>query len=404
MNTHNPWPRRAVKGILGAIAAAFLLPYAWGPIYRFPDAVAFSGAHIWNPYAGTTGTWQRANFHAHGRVWLGLTNGSQSDSAIVNRYQSLGYSVPGVSDYMRIAAHHGIATVPAYEHGYNIVKQHQLAIGARKVEWFDFPFWQARSHEQYVIDRIARTAEFVALAHPVTRDAYTVDDLRELTGYNAIEIVNGPFAVPEVWDAALSAGRAVWAIANDDTHDLEDPKRTAAGWNMIAAESAAAADVVHALKAGRTYAVQRMGALDAANLTVVKRVELDDDTLSVSLTGAASRITFIGQNGTVRKTVHNVTTAEYTLTDHDTYVRTVVDAPQTVLYLNPVFRYDGAQLPTPRATVDVASTWMFRGTVGLGCLLVVWARVRRRRPVLHAGSDRLKPVPTAVSRVGGVRL
>jgi hypothetical protein len=380
--------RGALKAFLIGVAAAFLLPYAWGPIYHFPEPIAFAGAHIFNPYASASGNWQRANFHAHGRAWFGLTNGQQSDRDVVERYQRLGYNVPGVSDYQRIAAHHGIATIPGYEHGYNIVKQHQVAIGAHAVEWFDFPLWQSLSHEQYVIDRVRAKADFVALAHPVTRDAYTVDDLRMLTGYDAIEIVNGPFAVPEVWDAALSAGHPVWAVANDDTHDLDDPRRTAAGWNMINAASTAPADIVDALRGGRSYAVQRTGALDAANLTVVDRVHVENATLSISVAGAPSTITFIGQNGTVRKIVKNATHAAYTLSDHDTYVRTVIDAPQTVLYLNPVIRYDGEQPPVgQRATVDVASTWTYRSAIALGSVLALWARIRRRRPVLRPATQ-----------------
>jgi hypothetical protein len=219
--------RRALKGILALAAACVVVLYAWTPIYSFPEATTFSGTRLWNPYAGFQGRWQRANFHAHGRAWVGLTNGEQSDADVAARYRNLGYSVPGVSDYQWIAAQHGIATLPIYEHGYNITKQHQLAIGADRVEWLDFPLWQSLSQQQFVIDRVKHKTALVALAHPATRDAYTVDDVRQLAGYDLIEIVNGPFAVLDIWDAALSAGRPVWALANDDTHDLLDVRRTA---------------------------------------------------------------------------------------------------------------------------------------------------------------------------------
>ena len=70
-----------------------------------------------------------------------------------------------------------------------------------------------------------------------------------IVGYDLIEVVNGPFAAEDVWDAALSAGHPVWAVANDDTHDLTDSHRTAAGWNMIDAATSSTADVVDALEA-----------------------------------------------------------------------------------------------------------------------------------------------------------
>ena len=113
---------------------------------------------------------------------------------------------------------------PLYEHGYNIGKHHQLAIGARKVDWFDFPIWQSRSHLQFIINRVAATADLVAIVHPESRNAYDDADLHELTGYHLIEVFNGKFPHDAAWDAALSSGRAVWGIGNDDNHDLDEPR------------------------------------------------------------------------------------------------------------------------------------------------------------------------------------
>jgi hypothetical protein len=356
-----------------------IAPYVWGPIYRFPDPTPFSGAHFWNPYARLAGTWQRTNLHAHGHAWIGLTNGQQSDEEVVQRYRDLGYSVPGVSDYQKIAAQHGVTTLPIYEHGYNITKRHQLAIGAHSVQWFDFLLWQSLSHEQYVIDRVKAKTDLVALAHPATRDAYTTEDLQQLTSYDLIEVVNGPFSVEDAWDAALSTGHPVWAVANDDTHDLMDSRRTAAGWNMVDAATTSTSDVVGALGAGRSYAVLRTGTVASANLTVLKAVDVEDNTLTVSVTGAESTFRFVGQDGVVRKMVKDVTTASYPLAASDTYVRTVITSPQTVLYVNPVLRYDGSSLPRPAARVDVAATWALRGGSGLGAAVVSFAYARRRR-------------------------
>jgi len=367
-------------------------PYVWGPIYRFPEPVPFSGSRFWNPYTRLAGTWQRANLHAHGHAWIGLTNGQQTDEEIVQRYRELGYSVPGVSDYQKIAAQHGVATMPIYEHGYNINKRHQLAIGAHSVQWFDFLLWQTLSHEQYVIDRVKAKTDLVALAHPATRDAYTTEDLQQLTSYDLIEVANGPFLAEDAWDAALSTGHPVWAVANDDTHDLTDTRRTAAGWNMVDAATTSTADVVDALRAGRSYAVLRTGTLDSAHLTVLKNVEVSDNTLTVSVTGAQSTFSFVGQDGVIRKTVKDAVAASYTIAANDTYVRTVITAPQTVLYVNPVLRYDGAGPPRPSARVDLAATWALRGgsAVGLAVASIAYARRRRRgqypvaRPVLTA--------------------
>ena len=143
MRTRNSFLLRSFKLALGALAVVVLAPYAWGPVYLFPEPRPFTGNHFLNPYSEWRGDWHRANFHAHGWAWFGVTNGRQPGDEVVRRYRELGYTVPGVSDYQRIAARHGVDTLPIYEHGYNIGKHHQLAIGAREVEWFDFPLWQS---------------------------------------------------------------------------------------------------------------------------------------------------------------------------------------------------------------------------------------------------------------------
>lgn len=378
MTTRNSLQRRLLTRILAATVILPLIPYAWTPVYRFEPTAPFSGAHLFNPYASLSGTWQRANLHAHGRAWSGLTNGRQSSVEVVERYRALGYEVPGVSDYQRIAALDGVATIPIYEHGFNIGKHHQLAIGARRVTWFDFPLWQSTGQQQYVIDRVSQTADLVALAHPDSRYAYSVENLRQLTGYQLIEVGNGPFASEDSWDTVLSTGHPVWGVANDDIHDLEDPRRTAAAWNMIDAPSPGTADVVNALRAGRSYAVMRSGAIDAANLTTLAGVHVHNQTITVTCDGAPSTIKFVGQNGAVRQTVTDATSSSYTISDADTYVRTVIESPQTVLYLNPIVRYDGAALPRPAATIAPLATWLMRSAVTIGLVVLAMLFTRRR--------------------------
>ena len=369
--------RAAGRLALGVIVVA-LLPYAWAPVYSFPDAVPFSGSLLWNPYASRVGTWQRANFHAHGRAWGGLTSGAQTGDDVVQRYHRLGYSVAGVSNYQRIAAFEGIDTLPVYEHGFNVGKTHQLAIGAHSVEWLDFAFWQTLSNQQYVIDRVHGKADLVSLNHPSSRDAYDSAAVRSLTNYNLIEVVNGPFTFEDVWDAALSAGRPVWALANDDTHDLNDYRRTGVGWNMIDARSAATNEIVSAVGAGRFYSVLRTGALESANVTTLSAVAVHGSTMRVALDGAPSTIAFVGQDGTVRETVKDTLAASYAFGADDTYIRAVVTSPQTVLYLNPVVRWNGAQLPAPAATVNAVLTWTQRGGIGLACMALVLLRKGRK--------------------------
>jgi len=364
------------RRVLAALFLAVAIPYLLAPVYSFPPPRQFAGTALWNPYAHMSGTWLRSNLHAHGRSWGGLTNGYQADEEVVRAYRDHGYSVAGVSNYQWIAAQHGVATLPLYEHGYNISKGHQLAIGARGVEWLDFPLWQGRDHKQYIIDRVGAAADLVALNHPNT--AYSEDDLRDLTGYQLLEVVNGPFPVEDLWDAALSTGHLVWALANDDSHNLMNVRRTFIAWNMIDAPSAGTSDIVNALSHGRHYAVALVGdKVDAA----LKNIELQDSTLTVSSSGVPATYLFVGQDGAVRKTADQVMQASYTIEARDTYIRTVIRTPNIVMYINPIVRYNGVGFPSLKATSNLTATWLQRGLlVALYAvvLLLLWRRPSER--------------------------
>src|SRR6266550_5820972 len=112
-----------LKRGLVLLAVLVALPYARGPLYRFPTPTVFSGPAFLNPYAGASAAWYRVNLHAHGRAWNGFTNGRQSAEEIVAAYHQRGYTIAGVSDYQHIAALDGVDTIPVYEHGYNLGKR-----------------------------------------------------------------------------------------------------------------------------------------------------------------------------------------------------------------------------------------------------------------------------------------
>ena len=374
-------PLRALRRVLVrltlVVAVLVLLPYAWAPVYDFPTPAPFSGSQFLNPYAAAPGHWKRANFHAHGRAWFGLTSGAQPSSEVVQHYHQLGYDVAGISDYQHIAAFNGVNSPPVYEHGFNIGKSHQLAIGAHAVEWFDLPLWQSHSNQQYIIDRVRAKTDLVTLNHPNTRDAYDEETVRTLTGFDLIEVANGPFTDESAWDAALSSGRPVWSVGNDDTHDIEDTRRTAAAWTMIDAPTTDIGDIVDALRDGRSYTVLRTGAIGAANGTRLSSLDVNGHTMTVTIDGAPSTLSFIGADGAVRHVERDATTASYSFTDADPYVRVVVTTPQAMLFLNPVIRWDGSHLPRPVATVNASLTWTQRGAAVLllGMLLLkLWPR------------------------------
>ena len=362
-NPTSPRPRRLLRKLIPRLAGLCLvggaLAQEFAPVYDFPHPKPFSGSHFYDPYAGVDGRWLAGNFHAHARAWYGLTNGNQSAAGVRERYRAMGYSVVTVSDYQHVAAGRpGDPTyIPVYEHGYNVAKTHQLAIGARHVVWDDFVLWQSIHHKEFVLKKLKRASELVAIAHPELRAGYSLDDFRYLTSYDLLEIRSHfGTAVPD-WDVALSNGHPVWAIGDDDSHDADDPGQTGGTWTMIASDSRDRESVIDALRAGRDYVVKgRRGQSDVT----LRGLEMRGDTMTVRCSAPVSSIEFVGQDGRHLASALNTADASYVMKPGDSYVRTVITTAATKMYLNPVLRYDGAQLPHPAATLDVKGTWLVR--------------------------------------------
>jgi len=346
---HRSLPRIALAATAIVVLTALAFWLAGYPVYRFPPATAFHGDSLDNPYRDASGTWYQANFHAHSIAWGGATNAKSRPAEVEAAYRAMGYDVVGISDYQSIrrGGRDGDGRVPVYEHGYNVMKTHQLVIGARAVSWLDYVLPQNVHQKQFVLDRLSGPGVVVSLNHPRFRQGYREDDMRSLTGTTLIEVLNHYRRSYGHWDAALGAGRRAWIIAGDDSHDAGDARETGVYWTMVNAKSRRTRDLVEALRAGRAYGVAGHGGAMALRL---KAVATAGTTVTVALDTPAERIEFIGRNGIVRAVALDTASASYAFAADDPYIRTRVTGAGNVLYLNPVLRTDGS--PEPVASVD----------------------------------------------------
>lgn len=138
---------RLLKGIIlfvtGIVLSAILIldsQYNSVEIFYKKMNKPFEGNQFYNPYKNYSVNTLRANFHSHSVAWLNLTNGSQDPSEICKFYHNNGYDIISVSNYEEIAkGDSSTLYFPAYEHGFNLLKRHQLIISPDKVSYFDFP-------------------------------------------------------------------------------------------------------------------------------------------------------------------------------------------------------------------------------------------------------------------------
>lgn len=377
---------QAMTGLLAVLLLVSLL-YATTSLYVFAVSQPFVGPGWYNPYGDlpAAGRWQKANFHAHSIAWGGLTNGGQSAQDVVSAYAGMRYDIVGVSNYHSLSASEVTGTFPVYEQGWNVQKSHRLAIGGDKVVWRDYPLGQTAHQQQDIINRIRATGAVVALAHPAIRDGHSLADLRRLSGYDALEVLNH-FVAPATaqWDAALSAGRAVWVLANDDSHDIHGAGETGVNWTLVHTPSSAAADVRSAIRAGRTIGVR--GQRGQAHLQFLSQY-ITGDTLEVRVRGPVGRVTISGQDGVARNTVitdsAGIIIARAIARSDDGYLRTTVEGDSTsegeLLLLNPVVRWDGQALGAALATVDTSRTSALRWIAF--CLYgAAFTSIRARQP------------------------
>ena len=351
---------RVMAGIGIALLLVVLYVYLSVPTYSYKEPKPFSGEYLYNPYQDMQpDQWKKYHFHCHSRRYFGLTNGRKSkEAAIDSVYQALGYDHYGISDYMGINAHGAerLGYIPAYEHGYGLVhKTHQICIGAEKVYWPDFPFMQNLNMKQYMINKLGDRCRFVMPAHASFTKGYKVSDMMLLSNYRLLEVLNPYGNAIEHWDKALSYGHRVYALGDDDTHNVTDVREVCHNLTMVNTPDLKPEHVYEALDKGLCYAVEfdnwyhhpmtlAEKVEQARALPYLTRAELVGDTLFIETSAdTMQEVKFIGQDGKVLKIEEAVTTAWYVIQPEDTYVRTQINVNGLQhFYLNPVTRH-----PTP---------------------------------------------------------
>jgi len=313
--------------------------------------------------------WRKGNFQVQSHAWGGITSGRKnSNDEIYNIYKDLGYEIIATSDYQKINRYHEDKPgyIPVYEHGYGIQKSHQVLIGAHRVLWKDYPFFQTIHNKQNILNKLRAENDLIFIAHPKLRNGYSLNDMKMLSNYDGIEVLNNYRTSTEHWDAALSAGNYVTILGNDDAHDISNPDEIGHHCTLINAPTSSQNDIISALKTGNAIGVKIWRPIGESMedkikrtyiLPVLLKAELSTDTFNIATDSLIKEIRFIGQNGTLLKAVQNTHGDYYQIKKQDHYVRTEIKfANQITFYLNPICRFDGDQ-PTKLRLAEIDPVW-----------------------------------------------
>lgn len=369
------------------VATAF---YLRSEIYSFPPSKAFEGKAVYNPYRIQPALRFKANFHAHSRSWWGWTNGHQSDSEMVTAYLGAGYQLPGLSNYHRVsswAQKHAPLYLPVYESGYNPLKAHWLVMGLNQPSFFDFPLYQGRFQQQYVIHHLRNKGAVLSMAHPDFGGGRRLDHMESLVGYHFMEVFNHYRHSEKYYDRALSSGRLSWLMANDDTHDLHR-EATFKRWNVWFGDSLSIQNVLEHALLGRHYVVYAEDSSFPKSLVGTEDFHGPADSVNPSDSGAYravfrfshpfAKILAVGQGGKVLDSVLNSDSMVVSLPAHEPYLRVEARDADAAILLNPLVRYDGVRLPltaNQKAEIRTWATWFFRLGVVVILILVLKAGI-----------------------------
>ncbi len=370
------------------------------PVYKFPEAVSFTGDKFYNPYKDYDNThYYRANFHGHSRLGGGLTNGrANSEEDVFKAYRDLEYGFATVSNYHHITSkppYYDFPYVPAQEYGINIFKTHLLLIGTKRKEYFDQPLWQGADTIQYRINRVKPYNEIVTLAHPAFVNGIEVDYMAQITGYDLMEVVNTFANSVSHWDKALSSGRPAFLLASDDTHNVFRNTDIGRNITMIPLNPDTEADNSYdTLKSGAAYAVtvpHIIAILDRSEKLKVLNthpqllsMQVADNTLNIKLNRMVDKIVFSADNGQVMAEYDNVSESSYNIADNNSYVRaTVYFDNGSTAYFNPVIRTNnggGLKPDMPQVLVNYPLSiikWIFTAVVFLSILYFIARKLKK---------------------------
>lgn len=331
------------------------------PIYNFVKDSKFEGQEIYNPYKNfdTTSGWKRGNFHTHTRV-DGITNECEYwPDEVLKAYEQFGYDIVTFSNHNKLTDNPKGEEYQAngYEHGYNLFKFHKLVFGAKEVAHFDHLLPFLPSQKQFQIEMLSRDGDILQLNHPLRTPTLSKSQLERLSGYKLIELDSGKSTDNDYWDAALSAGRYSFGVANDDLHYPERTSRIAVRCNFLCTPSARYEDILQTLNEGCFYAMRipNYGKGDweikremNRKLPYIKDIGVQGNEISIYFSEPAKLIKVTGQEHKTLAEYNNCDNFVYTMADSDSYARiTAYFTNGEVIYTNPFARYDASVQESP---------------------------------------------------------
>jgi predicted metal-dependent phosphoesterase TrpH len=299
--------------------------------------------------------WLKGNTHTHTEY----SDGDSPPELVVDWYEAHGYDFLFLTDHNILIPDDHLAklqrgSMPVWQG--EEVTMAAVHVNGLGVTGLIAPPWPGSSRSEadvthghverirWAVEQIVAQDAVAQVNHPNYLNTLTIDDLMAAGDFGLMEVANqhpgsrnrGDANRPStdaMWDALLTAGRRIWAVASDDAHYFQtwanaysNPGR---GWLQVEAESARMSDVLDALRDGRFYASTGLE-LSAYDVTSTE--------VSLELAGDEATIELIGPGGAVLETVSG-DRARFKLSAVGSYARVCAkSADWRQLWTQPIFR------------------------------------------------------------------
>jgi len=304
----------------------------------------------------TPAKWYRGNTHTHTLN----SDGENTPDEVVRWYRSNGYQFLVITDHEYLTDAAALNAIFARDEQFLMIPGQEVTgraqgkpvhvnqIGAKKLV---MPAVLPTTFEvlQRDVNMIREAGAIAQINHPNFGWALTAEDLTRVENAQLVEIWNGHPMVnnlggggtpsaEEMWDAALTAGKRLFAIADDDAHHfktehLADPASAAPnrGWIYVRAQKLSEADILDAIRRGDFYASNGVELTDIVSTPAALTVSIKATTYS------RYRTEFVGAGGKVlAESTANPAVYQYTGTEK--YVRArVIESNAKRAWTQPVF-------------------------------------------------------------------
>jgi hypothetical protein len=296
--------------------------------------------------------WVKGNTHAH----TSNSDGNETPRRVMRWYQDYGYHFLVITDHDMITATQALDSDPNDDFILIPGEELTLRVGESRTHVCALNPARLATAEagKSVVETLqneinaARAAGAIPqINHPNWKWSFGAEELMKLRDVRLFELLNvnrdsnnvAAGARPgteEIWDRLLSAGKILYGVASDDTHDfLGDfiPGRAhpGKGWVMVRVKELTAAAVCSSLENGDFYAST---GIELADL----QIDGNEYRLSIKPYGDTAYTTFfIGRDGRVLKREDGLT-AVYTIRGDEVYVRAkVFSSGGELAFCQPVF-------------------------------------------------------------------